>query len=43
VNVPAVILAVLGAVLVFRYKVNSTWLMLGGAASGIWLRLIGWG
>jgi chromate transporter len=42
VNVPALVLAVLSAVLLFRYKVNSTWLVLGGAASGILLRLIGW-
>ncbi len=41
-NVPAVILATLSAVLVFRYKVNSTWLVLGGAAAGILLRWIGW-
>ena len=43
VNVPAAILAVLSAVLVFRCKVNSTWLVLGGAASGILLRWMGWG
>ena len=42
VNVPAVILAVLSVVLVFRYKVNSTWIVLGGAAAGIVLRLLGW-
>ena len=42
VNVPAVILSVLSAVLVFRYKINSTWLVLGGAASGILLRMMGW-
>jgi chromate transporter len=42
VNVPAVILAVLSAVLVFRYKINSTWLVLGGAAAGIGLRALGW-
>ena len=42
VNVPAVILATLGAVLVFRYKINSTWLVLGGAAAGIVLRVLGW-
>jgi len=42
VNIPAVILAVLSTVLVFRYKVNSSWLVLGGAASGILLRLMGW-
>jgi chromate transporter len=42
VNVPAVILAALSAILVFRYKINSTWLVLGGAAAGILLRLMGW-
>ncbi len=42
VNVPAVILAVLSAVLIFRYKMNSAWLVLGGAVSGIFLRLMGW-
>ena len=43
VNIPAVILAALSVVLVFRYKVNSTWLVLGGAAAGIVLRVFGWG
>jgi len=43
VNIPAVILAALSVVLVFRYKVNSTWLVLGGAAAGIVLRVLGWG
>jgi len=42
VNIPAVILAVLSAVLIFRYKINSAWLVLGGAAAGIMLRLLGW-
>jgi chromate transporter len=42
VNVPAVILAGLSVLLVFRYKINSTWLVLGGAAAGIVLRLLGW-
>ena len=42
VNAPVAILAVLSVVLVFRYKINSTWLALGGAASGIVLRLLGW-
>jgi chromate transporter len=42
VNVPAVLLAALSALLVFRYKINSTWLVLGGAAAGIALRLLGW-
>lgn len=41
VNLPAIILAVVSAVLVFRYKVNSTWLVLGGAAAGICLRVLG--
>lgn len=38
VNVPAIVVAVLSLVLVFRYKVNSTWLVLGGALIGILLR-----
>jgi chromate transporter len=42
INIPAVILAVLSTVLVFRYKINSTWLVLGGAATGIMLRMLGW-
>ena len=41
VNVPAVILAVISAILVFRYKLNTTWLVLGGAATGISLRFLG--
>jgi chromate transporter len=42
INVPAVVLAVLSIALVFRYKINSIWLVLGGAAAGIVLRLLGW-
>ena len=42
VNLPAVILAAVSAVLVFRYKLSSTWLVLGGAAAGIALRFFGW-
>jgi chromate transporter len=42
VNMPAIVLMVFGAVLVFRYKVNSAWLVLGGAIVGIVLRGIGW-
>jgi len=42
VNVPAVILAVVSAVLVFRYKLNSTWLVLGGAFAGMLLFALGW-
>jgi len=41
VNAPAVILAVVSAVLVFRYKVNSAWLVLGGAIAGILLHALG--
>lgn len=36
VDVPTIALSALGAVILFRYKVNSTWLVLGGAAAG-WL------
>jgi len=42
INGPAIALGVISAVLVFRYMVNSTWLVLGGAAAGIALRLLGW-
>jgi len=42
VNLPAVILAAISVVLVFRYKFNSTWLILGGAAAGIAFRFLGW-
>lgn len=41
VNVPAIALAVISLVLVFRYKVNSAWLVLGGAIAGILLRRLG--
>jgi chromate transporter len=40
-SIPAVILAAASALLVFRYKVNSTWLVLGGAVAGICLRTLG--
>ena len=39
-NVPAVVLAVVSAVLVFYYKVNSAWLVLGGATAGILLHVL---
>ncbi|HKM66721.1 MAG TPA: chromate efflux transporter [Candidatus Acidoferrum sp.] len=42
INIPAAILALASAVLVFRYKINSTWLVLAGAAAGIFLRTVGW-
>ena len=41
VNVPAMVMALLSLVLVFRYKVNSAWLVLGGALIGILLRAFG--
>jgi len=41
VNVPAVILALVSLVLVFRYKANSVWLVLGGALLGMLLRAVG--
>lgn len=40
VNVPATVLALIGAVLVFRYKVNSAWLVLGGALAGILFQIL---
>jgi len=42
VNMPAILLMIVSAGLVFRYKVNSAWLVLGGAIVGIVLRGIGW-
>lgn len=41
VSVPAIVLALLSALLAFRYKINSAWLVLGGALAGILLQLIG--
>jgi chromate transporter len=41
VNVPAVVLAVVSAVLVLRYKVNSAWLVTGGGLLGILLQVFG--
>jgi len=41
VNLPAVVLAIVSAALVFRYQVNSAWLVLGGAIAGIFLHLVG--
>jgi chromate transporter len=42
VNMPAILLMIVSAGLVFRYKVNSAWLVLGGAIVGIVLRGIDW-
>ena len=41
VNIPAMVLGVVSALLVFRYKVNSAWLVLGGAFAGILIRAFG--
>lgn len=41
INVPAIALALIAVLLVFRYKVNSAWLVLGGAIAGILLRNLG--
>jgi chromate transporter len=40
VDLPTAGLAVLSAVLLVRYKVNSLWLVLGGAAAGLLLTLV---
>ena len=40
-NAPGAVLAIVSAVLVFRYKVNSAWLVLGGAMAGIILHVLG--
>lgn len=40
-TLPLTAIAILTAFLLFRYKVNSTWLVLGGAITGILLRTIG--
>jgi chromate transporter len=41
VDLPTVVLALLGVVLVLRYKLNSTWLVLGGAAAGLSVHVAG--
>lgn len=38
VDIPALVLAALSGVLLFRFKVNSAWLVLGGAAAGVALQ-----
>jgi chromate transporter len=40
VNVPAAAVGVIGAVLVMRYRVNSAWVVLGGAVAGILMRFV---
>jgi chromate transporter len=42
VNGPAIVIAVVSLALVIWYKVNSAWLVIGGAIAGIALRTLGW-
>jgi chromate transporter len=42
-SVPALVIAVIAVVLLMRYQVNSAWLVLGGAVTGIVLRLAHFG
>jgi len=39
-SVPAILMAGIAAVLLLRFKVNSAWLVLGGAVVGVVLRLV---
>ena len=41
IDVPTVVLALVAAVLLVRFKLNATWLVLGGAAAGWLLHLAG--
>ncbi len=41
-NLPAILIAAASVFLLFRYKVNSAWLVLGGAVTGILLHSLGW-
>jgi len=41
VDAPTAVLGLAAAVLLVRFKLNATWLMLGGAAIGMGLRLLG--
>ena len=41
-DVPTVLLAAASAVLLLRYRINSAWLVLGGAALGYGLQVLGW-
>jgi chromate transporter len=42
IDLPTILLALIAVVLLFRFKVNSTWLVLGGAAVGLGLNWLGW-
>jgi chromate transporter len=41
VDVPAAVLAVVSAVLLLRFKVSATWLVIGGALAGLALKTAG--
>jgi chromate transporter len=41
VDVPTAVLAVVGAILLLRLRVNSAWLVLVGAASGFLIKVVG--
>ena len=41
VDLPTALLALVAAIALLRFKLNATWLMLGGAALGIGLHLVG--
>jgi chromate transporter len=39
----AAVIAAVSAALAFRFKVNSAWLILGGAVCGLVAKVSGWG
>jgi chromate transporter len=41
VDVPTALLGLVGAILLLRFKTNSTWLVLGGAAVGVIAHALG--
>ena len=41
VNLPTALLGVLSAILLVRFRINSVWLVLGGAAAGVGIHLFG--
>ena len=43
VDLPTAMLGVVSALLLLRFKLNSTWLVLGGAAVGLVVHACGWG
>ena len=41
-NAPAILIGVVSVILIFRYKVNSAWMVIGGALAGIVFQLLRW-